>query len=600
VSIGKSNGQTEVAPGSMVTYVITLTNDGPSNANGLVYDDFPSLLSNAQWMSASLDGGQVISDLAGITTLPGVQVDLPAGSALTITVYGDLSLTATGWLTNTAQFEIGLETPDEGNGECAANCGFMLKEVFPPENEPNPIINTNSITKAIDVDQILQSRVVLGAWNDLDGNGYLNFGEPMLPGVRIVITGNTLSAVEVVLDANGLFTQPVPPGPYTSTLAPGGAPPGFVQTSFPVVWNGSVAAGGMVTWYVGLQGRGSVAGIAFNDVDGNLDQGVSEPGLSGVVVTITGAAGEVQPSRAQTAIVMTTTTDAGGHYTFTKVPAGGYMLNAQAPAGYVNTTQLPKNVVVEPAGNSVNILGFQKPGALHVSKAAQSSQASNQLGPDRLITYTLTVTNTGGGLLNDVLVTDTLPAHLQYVNGSASLAPVSVIPLVWQVNSMMPGESVSVRFVTRVADNFNDLVLNTAIAGSRQTLSVQSNEVVIMPAPTAISIVRFTARRGQDGVTVAWITGFERDTFGFNVFRSATGNRADAIQVNTSLIPAGAKGGQYAFVDKGADAGVTYTYWLQEIEISGAVIDYLEAAVTMPMSDQAAIGYRVFMPVLMR
>ncbi len=120
VSIGKTDGLTIAVPGTTITYVITLANDGPSNANGLVYDIFPPELTNAQWLSDSLNGAQVISDLNGITTSPGVQIDLPAGSLLTITVSGNLNLTATGWLTNIVEFAIGNETPveDECEGEC--------------------------------------------------------------------------------------------------------------------------------------------------------------------------------------------------------------------------------------------------------------------------------------------------------------------------------------------------------------------------------------------------------------------------------------------------------------------------------------------------
>jgi uncharacterized repeat protein (TIGR01451 family) len=596
IAFGKTDGQTIAVPGTMLTYIITLENQGPSNANGLLFDLFPPELSNAQWASDGINGAQVISDLAGITTTPGVQVDLPAGSLLTVTVSAQVNLTATGWLTNIAQFAMGNET--ERIDDCATACGAAVQEELPPEGEtqPKPIINTNPITQAIDANAIVPAQVTGRVFNDLNGDGLLDAGEPALPGVQVVVTGNGVSAVTVTVDANGLFTVTVPPGAFAASVVTGSVPAGFVLTSNNASQNGVAAAGNNATVPIGYQGRGRVEGLAFNDINGNQDLDAGEAGLPNVVVTL-------QPMGNQPAAagaLISATTDANGNYAMANVPAGGYMLNAQAPAGFVNTTPLPQNVAVSPNASTAVDLGFQQPGALVITKGAQASGNGNLLGPDRLITYTLTITNVGGGLLNNVAVTDTLESYLQYVNGSATPAPLSTSPLVWQLSSLAPGEAVSIRFVARVADGFGGTALNTAIAGSQQVQSVQSNEVSISPAPTAISIVRFTAQRDAGGVTVQWQTGFERNTLGFNLLRSATGSRADAIQVNAEMIPAGAKGGEYTFVDASADAGALYTYWLQEIEMSGQVNDYPETAVVQGAAGQGVNAWRVFVPAIMR
>jgi uncharacterized repeat protein (TIGR01451 family) len=598
IAIGKTDGQTIAVPGTTLTYVITLANEGPSNANGLLFDLFPPELSNAQWASDGLNGAAVISDIAGITVTPGVQVDLPVGSLLTVTVSAQVNLTATGAVTNIAQFAIGYETGDYG--ECSTACGLVSQGKPLPEGDPKPILNTNPITQAIDVDEIVPAQVLGQVFNDVDGNGLLNAGEPALLGVQVVVTGNGVSAVTVTVDANGLFTVTVPPGPFSLSVVQSSVPAGYALTSGNDAQSGNAIAGPNSTTKIGYQGRGGVSGIAFNDIDGNAAQDAGEGGLPNVVVTLTKSAG-ISIASAETVVApLTTTTDANGNYAFTNVPAAGHVLTAQAPANFINTTPLPQNVTVTPAGTATQNLGFQKPGVLLITKQAQTSGNGNVLGADRLITFTLSITNVGGGLKSSVVVTDPLESYLQYIDGSATPSPASTSPLAWNVGDLMPGQSASIRFTAKVSANFGGTVLNTAIAGSRQAQSVQSNEVSVLPAPTAITLLSFTAQRDAGGVNVAWVTGLERNTFGFNVLRSASGNRADAVQVNTALIPAGAKGGQYAFVDAGAEAGVSYTYWLQEIEMSGTVNDYADTATVQPAGVQNVNAYRVFVPALMR
>lgn len=600
VGIEKTNGQTIAVPGTTLTYVITLTNQGPSIANGTLNDIFPPELSNAVWQWGYDGKAGIMGDVSQITSHDGVEVMMYPGSLLTVSVSTSVNLTASGWLTNTALFSIGLESPGEGNGGCATACGVVPQGQLPSEDGPLPIINTNPVTQATDVDQIVPALVTGKIYNDLDGNGVFNTDDPPLLGVRVWITGNGVSAVEVTVDAGGWFTQVVPPGSFSYSVVPGSVPAGYVLTSNNDSGDGTASSGENFTGFIGYQGRGAVDGVAFNDINGNREQDPGEAGLPGITVTLTGFAGGNVPSSVMRANMLSTTTDANGNYSFENVGAGGYNLNVILPAGFVNTTPLPQNIIVQPNGATTNPVGMQVPGALSVSKLARASGNGGLLGVDRLITYTLLITNNGGGLLNSVLVTDTLESYLQFVNGSATPAPLWTSPLVWQIGSLLPGEHMTIQFVTRVNDGFTGVVLNTAIAGSSQTLAVQSNESIVHPSPTAISIVRFAAQREAEGVTVMWETGFERNTFGFNLLRSATGNRADAIQVNATLIPAGGKGSAYAFVDAFADPNVTYTYWLQEIELDGTVNDYAEMAVVQGATGQAVPAYRVFMPVLMR
>jgi len=69
---------------------------------------------------------------------------------------------------------------------------------------------------------------------------------------------------------------------------------------------------------------GSIAGVVFNDLDGNGVQGPGESGLSGVTVTLDGAT--------------STTTLESGAYIFTGVALGSHLVEETDPEGFFSTT----------------------------------------------------------------------------------------------------------------------------------------------------------------------------------------------------------------------------------------------------------------------
>lgn len=118
-------------------------------------------------------------------------------------------------------------------------------------------------------------------------------------------------------------------------------------------------------------------------------------------------------------------------------------------------------------------------------------------------------------------------------------------------------------------------------------------------APTAITLESFTAQRAGAGVVVSWSTALERDTWGFHLYRSATGRLADAVQVSDPLILAKGRGGagaSYSFVDATATDG-PYTYWLEEHTTGGARAVYGPAT-----TDQLSAGgrFKSWLPMVQR
>ena len=114
LAITKTDGVTAAVPGQSVTYTITASNAGPSNAPGvLVADTFPAALT-ASWTCAGAGGGTCTP--AGVGNLADT-VNLPAGGSVTYTVSATISASATGTLSNTATVAApaGVTDPIPGN-----------------------------------------------------------------------------------------------------------------------------------------------------------------------------------------------------------------------------------------------------------------------------------------------------------------------------------------------------------------------------------------------------------------------------------------------------------------------------------------------------
>ena len=109
----------------------------------------------------------------------------------------------------------------------------------------------------------------------------------------------------------------------------------------------------------------------------------------------------------------------------------------------------------------------------------------------------------------------------------------------------------------------------------------------------------FTATPEGGTIVVRWVTAAEHNTWGFHVYRSADGVRAHANRVTTDLIlgRGRSQGASYSWTDTTAQAGVRYTYWLQEVETDGTTNEYGPAKTAAGPNTS---GYRVFLPFAQR
>jgi hypothetical protein len=111
-------------------------------------------------------------------------------------------------------------------------------------------------------------------------------------------------------------------------------------------------------------------------------------------------------------------------------------------------------------------------------------------------------------------------------------------------------------------------------AGSHGGASGGEVEDGAAPSPLAVTLAGFSAVQQGDVVLVTWETASELGNAGFNLYRGVS-PVGPGQQLNAALIPSQAPGSSGGFAYMWADRadlapGATYTYWLEDVDLSGA------------------------------
>ena len=307
-------------PGTSVTYTLTVTNEGPSPATGVIAQD--KLPSGVTFLSA--DGDGTYDAASGKWDLSAEVIEKGATRTLRITVTIDASA-AGSVVTNTATIEkqdqIGDKKPD----------------------------NTSSVP-------LTAGYTIAGKlYNDADASFSSSSSEAPYAGVTVALLkkdgtpvldkdGNPMTAVT---DADGKYSfAGLPLGEYkvdvvnptSGSLAgtkPTEAYTGRYKTTADVTI--AEATGSVIDVNFGFVKPASVGDYTWMDVNRDGLQDADEPALPGVTVTLTYEDGSAVTDASGNPVAAVTT-DANGKYKFENLLPGGYKVSFQAPAGYVATT----------------------------------------------------------------------------------------------------------------------------------------------------------------------------------------------------------------------------------------------------------------------
>jgi hypothetical protein len=180
-------------------------------------------------------------------------------------------------------------------------------------------------------------------WNDLNGDGVQDGGEPGLAGVTVFLDLNSNGTLDggepsAVTDGSGAYAiTSVSAGTYSVWVDATTVPAGFVLTGGAVPLSVALAAGETVTTadFGYQQQDASIGDFVWNDLNGNGVQDGGEPGLAGVAVYLdlnsNGSLDGGEPSD---------TTDGAGAYGFAGLSSGTYSVRVDAtsvPGGFVLT-----------------------------------------------------------------------------------------------------------------------------------------------------------------------------------------------------------------------------------------------------------------------
>ena len=175
-------------------------------------------------------------------------------------------------------------------------------------------------------------------WEDLDGDGIQDAGEPGVSNVVVVLSDTNGPVATQLTDSAGLylFTN-LPPGTYSVTFT---APAGYTVSPTDQGGDDALDSDGLTppavtlapgeedrTLDLGLYQPVTVGDFVWEDLDADGIQEVGEPGVSNVVVVLSDTNGPVA----------TQTTDSAGLYLFTNLPPGTYSVTFTDPAGYTAT-----------------------------------------------------------------------------------------------------------------------------------------------------------------------------------------------------------------------------------------------------------------------
>lgn len=178
-------------------------------------------------------------------------------------------------------------------------------------------------------------------WWDIDGDGVRDAGEPGLSGIEVTVTyagpDDTFGTPDdqdfvTTTDADGDYlVTGLPSGDFRVTVTdgvPGGLDAVYDEDDGTGSPDGETFVLGLgieahLTADFGYQGTGSIGDTVWNDLDGDGTLNGTEPGLSGVTVTLVWH-GPDGVANTPDDITLQTTTDANGVYGFAGLPAGGF------------------------------------------------------------------------------------------------------------------------------------------------------------------------------------------------------------------------------------------------------------------------------------
>jgi len=216
----------------------------------------------------------------------------------------------------------------------------------PSDGAGNDLPGLPDVSDSDDAEVDIYAAIGDFVWEDVNGNGIQDAGEPGIDGVTVELYDSGDNLQDTTTTASGgfySFTSLVPGDYYLKFILPGGyvftfqdqgaddskdsdANPADGKTIVTTLDSGEHD----MTWDAGMYRPPSIGDYVWYDANGDGIQGVGESGIDGVTVELYDSGDNLQD---------TTTTAGGGFYSFTNLVPGDYYLKFILPPGYIFTLQ---------------------------------------------------------------------------------------------------------------------------------------------------------------------------------------------------------------------------------------------------------------------
>jgi len=488
LSITKTDGVVSVAPGGSLTYTIVASNAGPSNATGsTVADTFPATLT-CTWTCVGAGGGACTAAGAGNIN---DTVNLPAGGSVTYTASCTVSGAATGTIANTATVTApaGVTDPTPGNNSAtdtdtvvsSADLSITKTDgvttVAPGGTLTYAIVAGNTgpqTATGATVADTFPVQCTSFNWTCVGAGG----GTCTAAGSgNIADTINLPAAASVIYTATCVVNAATPDGTLITNTATITAPASITD---PVPGNNSatdtdtatlssdlsvtktdgvttIGAGGTLTYTIVASNAGPQSATGATVAD------TFPAECTSVTWTCAGAGGGTCTAAGSGNINDTVTLPAAGSATYTAVCA----VNAATPNATVISNTATITIAVgandpTPANNTAT----DTTTVAALPDVNGSKSAAGNLVPGGNVTYTIVLSNTGGGAQADNPgdeFIDVLPAQLTLVSATASsgtaVATVGTNTVTWN-GSIAAAGSVTITINANIAASASGTILN--------------------------------------------------------------------------------------------------------------------------------------------
>ena len=316
---------TDIGPGSYTIEEVQQPGYTPTTPTSIavtVASGLDSTGNNFGEFQISTMSGEVYNDLNGNGSLDSGE---PGLTGWTVNLLNSASKVVATTTTNSqGDYTFTINDPGTYTVEEVVQSGYVLTE--PASGSYTETLTSGQSAANLNFGDFQTVTFSGEAFNDLNGNGSLDGGEPGLAGwtVDLLNTSLTVIATATTNSSGDYAFSGVMPGSYSIQIV---AQAGFVQSSTPAAFAETALSGQNVSSLnFGEFQTVTLGGEVYDDVNGNGALDTGEPGLSGWTVDLLNASNKV---------VDTASTPSSGVYSFPGIGPGSFTIAVVAQAGYV-------------------------------------------------------------------------------------------------------------------------------------------------------------------------------------------------------------------------------------------------------------------------